>query len=105
VEVSYTQKYYLPFFIFYHLILFFFLKIAINGSEAGLVLSTLFMATLAHFLALQTAETENNLTSVQRIMEYCKFHPEAPLESAASKPKLSHNYFSLFDGYIYSIRG
>ena len=54
---------------------------AINGSEAGLVLSTLFMATLVHFLALESAETENNLISVERIMAYGQLKPEAPLES------------------------
>lgn len=54
---------------------------AINGSESGLVLSTLFMATLVHFLALESAETENNLISVERIMAYGHLQPEAPLES------------------------
>jgi len=54
---------------------------AINGSEAGLVLSTLFMATFVPFLALKTAETENNLISVKRIMEYGQLQSEAPLES------------------------
>ena len=58
---------------------------AINGSEAGLVLSTLFMATLVHFLALQSAETENNLISVKRIMAYGQLQPEAPLESTEGK--------------------
>jgi len=43
------------------------------------------MATLVHFLALQTAETENHLTSVQRIMEYGQLQPEAPLESTAGQ--------------------
>ena len=58
---------------------------AINGCEAGLVLSTLFMATLVHFLALQSAETENNLISVKRIMAYGQLQPEAPLESTEGK--------------------
>ena len=62
---------------------------AISGSEAGFVLSTLFVATLVHFLALQSAETENNLTSVERVMAYGQLQSEAPLES--TEGKLIHN--------------
>lgn len=62
---------------------------AINGSEAGFVLSALFMATLVHFLALQSVETGNSLTSVERIMEYGQLQPEASLKS--TEGKLDHN--------------
>ncbi len=45
------------------------------------------MANLVHYLALQSAETENNLISVERIMEYGQLQPEAPLESTEGKLK------------------
>ena len=77
VEVSIYHKT-----LFITILLLFVFFSAINGSEAGLVLSTLFMVTLVHFLALQSAETENNLISVERIMAYGQLQPEAPLESA-----------------------
>jgi len=43
------------------------------------------MATLVHFLALQSVESGNSLTSVERIMEYGQLEPEAPLESIEGK--------------------
>ena len=43
------------------------------------------MATLVHFLALQSVETGNSLTSVERIMEYGQMQPEAPLQSTEGK--------------------
>ena len=56
----------------------------INGNEAELVLSTLIMAALVHFLDLQTAETENKLISFERMIAYGQLLPEAPLESTES---------------------
>ena len=55
---------------------------AINGSEAGLVISSAMSLTGYFQWAIrQSAESENQMTSVERVIEYSKLPSEAPLES------------------------
>ena len=53
-----------------------------NSSEAGLVISSAMMLAIQFQWGVrQSAELENHMTSVERIIEYSKLQPEAALES------------------------
>jgi len=56
---------------------------ALSSSEAGLFLSTVFYFTSFAFGIFQSTETENLMSSVQRVIEYGQLPSEAPLESAS----------------------
>ncbi len=77
----------------------------LSGSEAGLIISCA-MSLIAELQwgIRQSTETENQMTSVERIMEYCKIQPEASLhvESHFQLGKVSQKYtFSKHDvGYL-----
>ena len=59
------------------------LKTGFTGSEAGLVITSS-IALLGQFQwgIRQSAEVENQMTSVERVVEYGKLSSEAPLESS-----------------------
>ena len=64
-------------FFFNHLLL-----IGINGSEAGLAVSSAMMLTNSFQWGVnQSTEVENQMVSVERVIEYSKLQPEAALES------------------------
>lgn len=51
------------------------------GGDLGLAISSgITISGLAYWGFLQTAEMENQLTSVERLLEYCDLKPEAPWE-------------------------
>ncbi len=54
-----------------------------TGSEAGLAISSAMSLTGAlQWGVRQAADTENQMTSVERVVEYGQLPPEAPLESS-----------------------
>ncbi len=56
--------------------------IGISGSEAGLAISSALSLTGAlQWGVRQAADTENQMTSVERVIEYGQLPSEAPLES------------------------
>ena len=65
--------------------LFFFLK-ALSGSEAGLAISSAMALTgMFQWGVRQSAEVENQMTSVERVIEYSKLPREADFESKPGK--------------------
>ena len=58
-------------------------KTGFTGSEAGLVITSS-ISLLGQFQwgIRQSAEVENQMTSVERVVEYGKLSSEAPLESS-----------------------
>jgi len=56
--------------------------IALSPSEVGLLLSTVFILTSFQSGILLSTETENHMSSVQRVIEYGQLPSEASLESA-----------------------
>ncbi len=57
--------------------------IALSGSEAGLVLSSIiFMATIFYYGVQKLAELENMMISTERVIEYGNLPAEAALESS-----------------------
>ena len=57
---------------------------AISGSQAGLAISSAMMLSGAFQWGVrQSAEVENQMTSVERVAEYSQLKPEAELESTA----------------------
>lgn len=52
------------------------------GGEIGLAISSAMMLSgMFQWGVRQSAEVENQMTSVERVMEYSRLEPEAPLES------------------------
>ena len=61
----------------------------INSSEVGLVISsTIVLAFSFQWSIRQSAEVENQMTSVERVIEYTKIESEAALESSPGNPSL-----------------
>jgi len=57
-----------------------------TGSEAGLAISSAMSLTGAlQWGVRQAADTENQMTSVERVVEYGQLPSEAPLESTKGK--------------------
>lgn len=54
----------------------------ISGSAAGLIISSALSMSKFQYGIRQSAETENQMTSVERVIEYSKLPSEAPLESS-----------------------
>jgi len=54
----------------------------LNSSEAGLIIAAAMNISQFQFGVRQSAEMENQMTSVDRIIEYGKLSPEAPLQSS-----------------------
>ena len=52
-----------------------------TSSEAGLIITAAMSMNLFQFGIRQSAEMENQMTSVDRIIEYGQLKPEASLES------------------------
>lgn len=72
------------------------LILALSSSEAGLIISMLIsMATIFQFTIRQTAEVENHMTSVERVIEYGNISPEAPLESDIGMTRLFCAFITL----------
>merc|ERR1712071_24632 len=62
------------------------LRDSISGSQAGLAISSTIMLTGAFQWGVrQSAEVENQMTSVERVIEYSQLKPEAELESPPEK--------------------
>ena len=58
----------------------------ITSSEAGLVISSAMSLTgVFQWAVRQSAETDNQMTSVERVMEYGQLTSEANLESTPGK--------------------
>jgi ATP-binding cassette subfamily C (CFTR/MRP) protein 4 len=58
-------------------------SLAGGGAEVGLAISSvLLLSGMFQWGVRQSAEVENQMVSVERIMDYTKLEPEAPLESA-----------------------
>lgn len=61
---------------------FFFFMPALSPSEAGLAISSAMALTgMFQWGVRQSAEVENQMTSVERVIEYSRLTPEAPLDS------------------------
>jgi len=59
----------------------------ISGSEAGLVISSaMILGNSFQWGVRQSTEVENQMTSVERVIEYTKIKSEAALESSSGKP-------------------
>ena len=57
-----------------------------TGSEAGLAISSAMSLTGAlQWGVRQAADTENQMTSVERVVEYGQLPSEAPLESTKGR--------------------
>ncbi|XP_071820242.1 ATP-binding cassette sub-family C member 4-like [Apostichopus japonicus] len=56
------------------------------GLVGVLLNNTLHLTTIFQFTVRQTAFIENEMTSVERVIEYTKLKPEAPLETPETKP-------------------
>jgi len=52
-----------------------------TSSEAGLIITAAMSMNLFQFGIRQSAEMENQMTSVDRIIEYGQLEPEASLET------------------------
>ncbi|XP_057378654.1 ATP-binding cassette sub-family C member 4-like [Daphnia carinata] len=62
------------------------LRDSITGSEAGLAISSAMALTgMFQWGVKQSAEVENQMTSVERIIDYSRLPSEAPLDSAPGK--------------------
>lgn len=72
------------------IIQFCFIYLGLNGSEAGLVISSaISLIGELQWGIRQSTEAENQMTSVERIVEYSKLQPEAPLESETSSNNIN----------------
>ena len=72
---------------------------AISPSDAGLAISSAMMLTGSFQWGVrQSAEVENQMTSVERVIEYSKIKPEAALESAPGK---SYHFSFILFKYFY----
>lgn len=59
------------------------------GASVGLVITQAVTLTgMFQWGMKQSAELENNLTSVERVLEYCNLEKEPPLESTPGKKLL-----------------
>lgn len=56
-------------------------QIGLNGSEAGLIIATAMSLYEFQYAVRQSAEMANEMTSVDRVIEYGQLPSEAPLES------------------------
>ncbi|XP_071820241.1 ATP-binding cassette sub-family C member 4-like isoform X2 [Apostichopus japonicus] len=60
---------------------------SLDAGLVGVILNNTFsLSTQFQFTVRQTAVVENQMTSVERVMEYAKLKPEAPLETPETKP-------------------
>lgn len=67
------------------------------GGDLGLAISSaMTISTLAFWGFLQTTEMENQLTSVERLLEYCDLEPEAPWEVQGDGVEYSVIYNDIF---------
>lgn len=64
--------------------------LASGGLDAGLVgvilNNTIALATIFQYTIRQTALVENEMTSVERVLEYTKLKPEAPVRNSLNRP-------------------
>ena len=54
----------------------------LNGSEAGLIISTAMSLYEFQYAVRQSAEMANQMTSVDRVIEYGQIPSEAPFKSS-----------------------
>ncbi|KAK2715107.1 hypothetical protein QYM36_009933, partial [Artemia franciscana] len=64
------------------------MKDTLEGGDVGLAISSAMLMTgMFQWGVRQSAEMENQMTSVERVLEYSRLTPEAPLEIPEVKPR------------------
>ena len=68
-------------------------------GEVGLAISSCMMLEEVQWMVRQTAEVENLMTSVERVMEYCRLKPEDPENLPSCQVGIQPCYFLSFSSF------
>ena len=68
-------------------------------GEVGLAISSCMMLEEVQWMVRQTAEVENLMTSVERVMEYCRLKPEDPENLPSCQVRIQPCYFLSFSSF------
>ena len=68
-------------------------------GEVGLAISSCMMLEEVQWMVRQTAEVENLMTSVERVMEYCRLKPEDPENLPSFQVGIQPYYFLSFSSF------